>query len=330
MESWLNYLDHNRGHTTSTIRTYRRYLHRYLIYLEGRDPMTVTLNMLEEFTGIYLYKLRASPNSRNIFMACLRGFYTWAHKTGAITVNPATGLENLKVGRKLPPLMGLDHAQTLLQAPDLNTFIGLRDAAIFHVLLGTGCRVSGLVRLNQSDLIWYRETEGRERLAIRLCEKGKAERVVPCPMEVGLMIRAYLGHEYLDSVDRFIGQEGDQVLFINLNGGRKDCRAFGENRRITVMGLQQMMKKYCKRTNIPKEFWHPHAFRHLYATELREGGADLQEIATLLGHTQIQTTVIYNHLAYRRLSKIVDESNPMNRVKGPVTDLSRRMDSSSP
>lgn len=326
VERWLSYLDHNRGHSPSTCRSYQRYMCWFWRYLNGKDLAAVTLRDLEEFSGMHLHRLGMSLNTRRVIVAILRGFFGWAHKVGELPANHAAGLESIKIGRKLPPLMGLENAQKLLNAPDIGTFRGLRDCAMFHVLLGSGCRVSGLVRLNQSSLNWYHDDAGRERLAIKFQEKGKVERLVPCPMEVGLMIRAYLGHEYLDTVDRTVGRDGDQVLFINIGNIVHACDRFGEARRLTVAGVQVIMKRYCEKVGIPKEFWHPHALRHLYATELHEGGADLHDIAALLGHKNIETTKIYTHLAYRRLSTLVDNSSPMSRVKGPVSELKSRVD----
>jgi integrase/recombinase XerC/integrase/recombinase XerD len=300
-------------------------MNRFLKYLNGKPLDKVTLSTLEGYVGVHMHAQGFAPTTRNVAIFCLRGFYAWAARVEVIVPNPAIHLEKLKIGQKLPPLMGLENAEALLNAPDITTFKGLRDCAILHVLVGTGCRVSGITNLNQNDLIWYKNDKGQERMAIRLKEKGKKERVVPCPMEVGLIVRAYLGHPHLDTIDRSFGKEGHQVLFVNIVGRVKACDHVGERFRLTAHSVQRIMLGYCEQVGTPQEFRHPHAFRHLFATELRENGTDLQEIAALLGHASIETTKIYSHLAFRRMSSIIDLSNPMNRIKSPVSELAERL-----
>ncbi len=84
--------------------------------------------------------------------------------------------ESPRVGLALPRAAQLAHAEKLLMQPDLSTFAGVRDAAMLSMLIGCGCRINGLIGLNESQLIWTTSNLATERLTIRFCEKGKKER----------------------------------------------------------------------------------------------------------------------------------------------------------
>ena len=113
----------------------------------------------------------------------------------------------------------------MLMAPDVGSFPGLRDAAIIAMLVGCGMRVSGLSALNESSLVW---THGQ--LTVKLREKGANERLVPVPLEAATLVRAYLAHPMLATIDRTTGT-GDKVLH--------SCFRIGDSRIMASDG-------YCK------------------------------------------------------------------------------------
>ena len=209
--------------------------------------------------------------------------------------------------------------------PGVESFKGLRDTAMLAVLIGTGCRISGLVALNESSLLWGKNQKGVERLKIRFREKGQKERIVPAPMEVGLLLRAYLGHRFLDTIEPAL-PNGDRVLFVNtMNPTVKPSEHFGEKRRIRADTFAAILKNYAQGCGIPMASRHPHAYRHLYGTELAESDVDLLIRQALLGHAKPDTTAIYSSLAMQKLFEIVDRANPLGKMRTVVTDLANKM-----
>lgn len=325
IDKWLEYKVMNQGKSERTADKYRLYLERLVKYCElnNLQLLEVSIDHLEVFSGVYVFKtMELGPRTRRTVVAAVRGFYDWCFKKNLINNNPAAGLAYPKAPNKIPVAFPLDAAEKLIWAPDLTEFTGVRDAAMMSLLIGCGLRVSGVCRLNESDLIWGSE-DGRELLSIKTYEKGNKERLVPAPNEVLLLVRAYLGHGYLDKVNREI-EAGDRVLFISTrNRYVMAGDLYGEVLRLTPRSISNIIVKYGEKLNIPREYLHAHALRHLYGVELTEDSVDVLDRMTLMGHSDVKSAEIYSHVAQRKLRKIIDQSNPLNKMNTPVSDLSK-------
>lgn len=325
--AWLTWLRHNKGRSETTCDKYRGYLVRLQEFLAAGDQQLLTAGreQLEEFTGIHAHKQGLSPRSRRALVAAVRGFYHWARRAHLVDENPADAIPYPKSGQPLPVAMDLASAEKLLMAPDIHTFTGIRDAAILAILIGCTTRVSGLVRLNESDLTFARVGK-RDRMFVRLVEKGGKERHVPAPQEARLLVQAYLGHPDLEQIDRTL-KNGDRVLFVSTRNRQISPHEYhGEDRRISVRSVQDLIWKYGEQAGIPENQRHAHAARHLYGAELAESDVDLLERQALLGHADPKTTAIYTQLAMRKLVTVVDKANPLGKIRTPVTDLVRELD----
>jgi len=328
IEAFLSWLSHNKGHTEATTNKYRGYLSRLDAFLMGRGTslLGASIDLLEEFTGLQAHKDGLAPSSRRPLVASVRGFYAWLRRKKLIAVNPARDLPYPNAGLKLPTPMDLRNAEKLLMQPDLDTFRGVRDLAMLFVLIGCGVRVSGLVNLNESSLIFTR-LDGNEWLVLKVREKGKKERLIPAPHECRLMIRAYLGHTEMEGIDRLL-PDGDKVLFVSTRNPRVDpARYHGENRRITAWTVNNsVIKKYAEKAGIPMAEAHPHALRHMFGTELTESDVSTLIIQALMGHEDPKTTKLYTRLAIRKLTETISRHNPLRRMKTPITDLVRELE----
>ena len=85
------------------------------------------------------------------------------------------------------------------------------------------------------------------------------------------------------------------------------------------------MKKYGAQAGIPMDQCSPHKLRHLYGTELAEDDVQLLKMQALLGHSDPKTTNEYVHVAMRSLSQAVDKSNPLAKMRLPVSDLAKHL-----
>lgn len=324
---WLEWLEYSRGRMPSTVNKYLRYIEQLSASITRKDRpglLAATRNDLEQFTGIDAHRSGMRPRSRRPLISGVRGFYQWAFKRELISENPALSLAYPRTGRTLPKGMDLSNAEKLLMAPGLDTFLGVRDTAILAVFMGCGLRLSGVARLNQSDLIWAKDPKtDNERLVLRVREKGGHQRFLPAPDETRLLIHAYLGHPELQSIDRHL-PDGDQVLFVSTNCQTVPAHEYyGEARRLAHRSIDDMMKKHGAKAGIPKNQCHPHALRHLYGTELAEEDTQLLKMQVLMGHSDPKTTKEYAHVAMRSLATVVDKANPLSKMTTPVTELSR-------
>lgn len=326
IDSFLDFKRHNKGRSDRTIQAYRLALSRLGEFCGDRDPLDASQDDLILFTGIWLHKKGLDGVSRRPHIAAVREFYGWLSDNKHIKGNPAAGLPYPTTGLKLPRVMTLSNAEKLMWAPDFETFEGVRDGAMLSLLVGCGLRISGLVKLNYSNVI-QDEIEGKVRMLLKVVEKGNKERKLPIPPEADLQLRLYMEHPYLQEIDRTL-PNGDQVLFISTRN--RTCPAHeytGERRRLNRRALLDTMKKYGQRVGIPDDQLHPHALRHLFGTELAEADVDLLTRQQLMGHADPKSTKIYTHLAMRKLARDSDKANPLAKMRTPVSDLLARLNS---
>ncbi len=322
ISEWLTWLEHNKGRAVGTVGKYEGYLSRLAGYLAGKDSelLEASNGQLLDFCGAHAFALGMQPLARRPLVAAVKGFYRWALGQWYIDKDPAESIPYPSAGRRLPKCMALSNAGLLMKVPDMDSFIGVRDVAILAVFLGCGLRLSGLVALNQSSLVFHRE-DGRECLSLRVVEKGDNERWVPAPDEAMLLVRAYLGHPELRVINRTLG-DGDQVLFVSVrNRLVPDHEYYGENRRLAKRSVADMLERYGQQAGIPRDQCRPHALRHLYATELVENDVQMLKIQTLMGHSDPKSTAIYNHVALRSLRRAVVKGNPLSKIQTPVSGL---------
>jgi len=175
----------------------------------------------------------------------------------------------------------------LLEQPNLQTPLGIRDRAMLEILYATGMRVSELTHLPTHQV----NLEGGYVL---IFGKGSKERIVPLGGEAMKWITLYL------NTVRGILSKGreNSSLFINRSGKGMSRQGFWKN-----------LKNYAKKAGLRKRIT-PHLLRHSFASHLLEGGADLRSVQMMLGHVDISTTQIYTHVTGERLKKIHHRYHP--------------------
>ncbi|WP_426056893.1 tyrosine-type recombinase/integrase [Janthinobacterium sp. PSPC2-1] len=317
---FVEWKTHNAGRSKRTAEAYTAALTRFSGFLGGRDLLLATVDDTNLFGGLWLHKQGVNNVSRRPYIAAVREFYKWLRATKQIDSDPAAGLTYPQTGRKLPAMMTLTSAEAIMWAPDFSTFTGVRDSAILSLLLGCGLRRDGVAALNTSSLV-QQDYKGDTRFTLHVIEKGNKERSMPVPREVDMVLRLYLEHEFLATVDRTL-PDGDQVLFISTNNMMVPAHEYtGERRRLAPKAIWEIVRKHGKAAGIPAKQLHPHALRHLYGTELLESDVDLLVRQELMGHADPKSTAIYTHLAMRKKMAENDRSNPLAKIRTPVGDL---------
>ncbi len=229
---------------------------------------------------------RASSQAR--YLSTLRRFYRWQVGRGRIVSDPTLKLANPSLPSRLPKVMSEKQVESLLDAPDLDTPLGLRDRAMLETIYATGLRVSELVNLKLHEV-------GLADGVLRALGKGSKERLVPLGQLAIDWITRYL-HEARPDI--LHGQQSD-ALFVTARGGAMTRQAFW-----------QLIKRYALVAGIDPARLSPHVLRHAFATHLLNHGADLRVVQLLLGHADISTTQIYTHVARERLKSLHAEHHP--------------------
>lgn len=331
IDEWLQWLEHSRGRSQRTIEAYGMAMKKLQEFMGTRPVLEADQVELETFCGLWLHKKGIVARSRIPYVSAVKGFYQYATARGHVRTNAAAQITHPKTGRPLPKTISLANSERLMWAPDMSSFIGIRDAAMLALMMGCGLRVSGLVNINESDFTNV-HIENQMRMALRVTEKGGKTRLLPVPKEAEMLVRVYLEHEDMNDIDRELpglaGKTPDRVVFVSVRTTKLSPDEHrGDKRRLTRKAVHDMIQRYGRRLGIPASELHPHAMRHLYGTELTEGDTPTVAVQDLMGHADIKSTSIYTHLAARKKFATVDKHSPMAKMKTPVSELLKRLPS---
>lgn len=275
------------GLSKNTLASYRRDLlkvSRWLAQRQG-DLLHATHADLLDFLAQHAAQLKASSTGR--LLSSLRRFYQYALRQGMIQADPSLLIARPKMPLRLPKSLTEADVEALLQAPDVQTALGMRDRAMLETLYATGLRVSELVNLKLAEL-------SLDMGVLRVMGKGSKERLVP------------LGELALDSVQAYLGAARAALL----NGRQSDALfVTGRGGAMTRQMFWYLIKRYAVLGGVRKPL-SPHTLRHAFATHLLNHGADLRVVQMLLGHADISTTQIYTHIARERLQQLHAKHHP--------------------
>lgn len=289
LDQFLNYLTVEKGLSLNTLESYSRDLIKYLDFLatKGIKDISETSDLtIISFISI-LRKDGLSNRSIARNLTSIKMFYKFLTEDHHIKSNPTLNIETSKREAKLPHILSIEEVDLLLQKPDKNTPLGLRDAAFLELLYATGLRVSEIVSLPLNDI----NLEAGYLIAYG---KGSKERLIPIG-EVALN----LIKEYLKKARPILLKNKQSHYLFTTRSGKP----------LTRQGFWKLIKKYALAAGMKKNIT-PHTLRHSFASHLLERGADLRSVQTMLGHVDISSTQIYTHVTTERLKKIHRQYHP--------------------
>jgi len=278
------------GLSRNTLDSYRRDLHKFSEWLEkNRDAAIIqaTHGDIQGYLAQLVSKQRAKPSSTGRNISSLKRLYRYLLRQGKIEADPTLQIDTPKLPRNLPKSLTEEDVEKLLDAPDVQTPLGLRDRTMLEVLYATGLRVSELVTLLVTQV-------SMDMGVVRVMGKGSKERLVPLGEEALDWLRRYQN----EGRNMLLGKKISDVLFVTARG-----------EGMTRQMFWYLIKKHAKHGGVNKPL-SPHTLRHAFATHLLNHGADLRVVQMLLGHSDISTTQIYTHVARERLKLLHAQHHP--------------------
>ena len=272
------------GLSRNTLESYRRDLNKFAGWLEQQRGVTLLETMHADIQGFLAHlfnKQQAKATSTGRAISSLKRLFRYLLRQNKITTDPTLQIATPKLPRSLPKSLTEQDVEQLLEAPDEQTPLGLRDRTMLEVLYATGLRVSELVTLSVAQV-------SLDMGVVRVMGKGSKERLVP------------LGEESLGWIRRYLA-EGRPVLLTGKLSDALFVTARAES--MTRQMFWYLIKKHATNCGLNKSL-SPHTLRHAFATHLLNHGADLRVVQMLLGHADISTTQIYTHVARERLKKL--------------------------
>ena len=243
----------------------------------------------KELTAYIAHRRADKATTANRRLTVFKRFYRHALRNHLVKSDPCIGLRAAKQALRFPKTLSEDQVTSLLNAPNIETPLGLRDRTMLELMYASGLRVSEIVSLKTVAL-------GLNEGVVRIVNgKGGKERLVPFGGEAGQWLRKYLAEARTLLLE---GKTSDAVFI-----GRHTGSA------LTRQAFWALIKRYALQANIPVAL-SPHTLRHAFATHLLNHGADLRVVQLLLGHADISTTQIYTHVARERLKSIHQQHHP--------------------
>jgi len=268
-----------KGLSQNSLDSYRTDLTLFAKWLSerGTNLLAVTASDLQAYLAHRLERKFQSRSSAR-FLSCIRGFYRHQLREGALQENPMALIESPKLPRSLPKSLTEADVEALLDAPDLEDPVGLRDRTMLEVLYACGLRVTELVTLTMPQI-------NLRQNVIRVMGKGSKERLIPMGEEASSWLEKY----FRKARPFLLNHLPNEVVFPSMRA-----------QLMTRQTFWHRIKHWAKVAGIEKPL-SPHTLRHAFATHLLNHGADLRVVQLLLGHSDLSTTQIYTHIARTRM-----------------------------
>ena len=285
LETFLDSLYLEQGVSENTLSAYRSDLDKFCLFLKGENLMTVTGLDIESYLA-HRVDLGLKPRSTARSISALKRFYQYFVREKIISNSPMLNIAQPKAGQSLPKTLSEAEVEALLNAPNTEEAMGLRDKAMLELLYATGLRVSELVGLRMEQI-------NLRQAVVFVKGKGNKERLVP------------LGEEAMYWLEQFLKGGRAQMIKHATDFVFPSKRGVGMTRQT----FWHRIKHYAILASVESPL-SPHTMRHAFATHLLNHGADLRVVQMMLGHSDLSTTQIYTHVANERLKSVHAEHHP--------------------
>ena len=285
---FLDYLRVERQYSEDTQKAYQSDITEFVAFLtDSGDGKPVDLTSIDQYDArVFLSMLYEKGDvSRTIArkVSSLRAFYRFLERNAVVTTNPFAGVQLKKAGQHLPRYFYEKELNKLFDVVMADTsLLGLRNRLLLEILYGTGARVSEAAGLTLGML-------DQTARVITITGKGNKTRIVPYGQYAADALASYLR----DARPQLLAKSKvmHDKLFVNQRG-----------QALTASGIEYILKQLAKKAGLTQMI-SAHMFRHTYATDMLNNGADLRTVQQLLGHSSLSTTQIYTHVTTDALQK---------------------------
>ena len=288
ISNYLDYCEYQKRLDTKTLKAYRIDLKQFTDNLPVDDPSLITPETLENYIT-FLHK-SYKPKTVKRKIATLKAFFHYLEYKDLIEKNPFNKLQiKFREPVILPKTIPLSTIEAFLAALYAQKDTAptkyqkkciLRDISVAELLFATGIRISELCTLKPRDINLNERT-------VLIYGKGAKERKIQLGSDaVVLALEEY----YQDNKEKI-----------------EECGYFFTNKlgnRLSEQSVREMINKYCRQAAISLHIT-PHMFRHSFATYLLEADVDIRYIQEMLGHSSINITEIYTHVAMAKQKDIL-------------------------
>ena len=297
-KTYLYYCKNQKRLDDKTIKAYKIDLHQFIDHLSLSNIQDITSEILEQYIALLHQSYKPKTAKRKI--ASIKAFFKYLEYKDIIVINPFNKL-NIKFREPiiLPKTIPLSTIEILLSTMYKQFYSSttqhkkrtcLRDIAVIELLFATGIRISELCSLKIEDV-------NLQARSILIFGKGKKERLL------------HIGN---DDVFKILNEYYNE-FYIEINL----CKHFFANTSgfpLSDQSVRRMIRKYSSLASIDMRIT-PHMFRHTFATSLLEADVDIRYIQEMLGHSSINVTEIYTHVALSKQKEILTTKHPRQSIR---------------
>jgi integrase/recombinase XerC len=291
ISSFLTYLSAERNFSKHTLKAYRKDLEQFrqfcLEELEVSRLETVNYGQIRTWI-VHLVESGLGKRSINRKLSALKSFYKFLQKTEMVQTNPLMHHKALKMESEVQvPFSEEEVREVLRQLDEATEFEDVRDRLIIELLYSTGMRRSELIGLHYGDV-------DLQNCWVKVLGKRNKERYIPLLGPVVETCRNYL----------FLRDEintKESCFFLTKKG-----------KKIYDTLVYRVINNYFSKVS-SKLKKSPHVIRHSFATHLLNGGADLNSVKELLGHSSLASTQWYTHSSLGKLKEVYNQAHPRSQ-----------------
>ena len=308
IDRYLTYLSSVRRYSPRTIEIYRGVLEDFLAFASLRGDFAalqenLNVQTIRSYEVYLLDERKERARTVDLHLSVLSGFCRFLMKEGVLESNPVRLVPRPKQEKRLPVFYREDAMKEYFEKTkgvlEYGKYPDQLQRMILGMLFGTGLRRAELISLNRDSVDFSRRV---------LRVRGKGDKIREIPLTASLCDEILL---YLQSVDSL--KCADRAPEAPLLQTPKGARLYPVYVDRAVKAALGELGSISGRKS-------PHVLRHTLATELLDGGADLNSIKELLGHSSLAATQVYTHNSIERLQSVYKSAHPRAKNDGNYGD----------
>lgn len=304
LSEFQDYLLNVRRYSSNTVSSYSFDICDFTKFIRGLGKIFKDIKVDDVKSWILdLTERQIGKRSIKRKMSSLKSFYAWMYLQKKVDSDPFEYVHSPKATHALPDFFSEKEIDSLLTANEKRTDkLKDRDQALLMLMFASGLRASEVVNLtfNQVDF---------DNRIMKVSGKGNKDRLVPFTNSAKESML-----NYINGLRKDLLKEDTKYIFLNSKGNK-----------MTVRGLEYILDEIEAKTGLYGKI-HPHMLRHSFATKMLNRGADLRTIQELLGHSSIETTSIYTHVAYENMKETYEKTFPRAKKEDSNPDYDEESD----